>query len=185
MTVSIPMTMAQTGNGYPHHNDLPHHEDRTPGHYPFLLNGGVNPMVDRKMDNPHNPHKDRPIFFPRGLYGFEQYHDFRHLTLGTDGVSVLICCALPQLRFLMAHTDKVTDFGYHPTDIQRMIQDFGATGTWDLYHLLTIRLEQGEKKVTANVLAPLLIQHSGTAHQLVLDGGRYPTSAFPIQIAGL
>jgi flagellar assembly factor FliW len=118
--------------------------------------------------------EDEIIRFPKGLYGFEDEHEFLLLPFsGKNTLYSLQSLKTPQLAFVMV--DPFTlDTGYAPVLQKEELQAMGVEKSEELYFYTMCVVKDPVGESTVNLKCPVAIHADElVAEQFILEGEQY------------
>jgi flagellar assembly factor FliW len=111
--------------------------------------------------------------FPDGVPGFDVFERYTLLGLDDLPVYLLQCDEEPALVLPVAEARSVAaDYHLELSDAQ--VAALGLNCSDDAAVLVVLTVSRQEDTVTANLLAPIVVnRHTGVAAQIILDGTAY------------
>ena len=110
------------------------------------------------------------LTFPKGLFGFEEEHDFLLLTFSENGA--LFCLQsvqTPPLCFVLLHPFSL-DSGYAPTLQPEELSALKAEKSEDLYYYVLCAVKKPAGESTVNMKCPVAINpDTREAMQVILE----------------
>lgn len=114
--------------------------------------------------------EDEVLIFAEGLFGFEQLKRWALRESGEPGLNWLVSLEDKNIAFVLWNVqDHVPDY---------QVKGFEQTPYDKVYNILTIRQNKKQQLITANMLAPVLINvHAQKGIQFVMQESGYSTQA--------
>ena len=118
--------------------------------------------------------EDDPIFFPRGLYGFEEETRFLLLPFAGNGsLFSLQSLQTPQLAFVIMDPFAL-DPGYTPMLREEELSELEKAESEDLYYYVMCVVRDPVGNSTVNLKCPIAINgETRKAMQVILEDGAY------------
>ncbi len=130
--------------------------------------------ADTKYFGPIEFTQEDILHFPKGLFGFEDEHEFLVLPFAGDGkLYCLQSIATPHLAFV-AMDPFVLKAGYAPVLEEEELKELGKEKSEDLFYYALCAVKNPVAESTVNLKCPIAINdESRVAVQVILGGDEY------------